>query len=127
MPHEGSAGAHGLMLPMTIIIRNKRVVTYRRYGIPALILEGKWLTALYRLRIGDVVDIEHKPGEIRLKKNVELSKERQKRLKEREELRQQRIKQLSENIYDNQTRNPITPQETSTWNSNGAHSEGSAR
>jgi hypothetical protein len=111
LPEKGSAGAHGQMLPMTIIIRNKRVVTYRRRDIPALILEGKWLTALYRLRIGDIVDIEHKqPSEIRLRKNVQLSKERQKRLKEREELRQQRIKQLSENIYDNQARNPIAPQ-----------------
>ena len=81
---------------MPIIIRNKRVVTYRRQGIPALILEGKWLTALYRLRIGDVVDIEHNhPKEIRLKKNTQLSKERQKRLKEREELRKQRIAELN--------------------------------
>ncbi len=82
------------MLAMTYILRNKRIVTYRRYGIPAIILEGKWLTALYRLNIGDVVDIDHQKKEIRLSKNVPLSKERQKRLKEREELRQQRIKEL---------------------------------
>lgn len=71
------------MLPMKkIIIRNKRVVTYRRHGIPALILEGKWLTALYGLHIGDVVDIDHQKEEIRLKKNIHLSKERQKKIKE---------------------------------------------
>ena len=90
---------------MKIIIKNKRVVTYRRQGIPALILEGKWLTALYQLRIGDVVDIDHnQPTEIRIKKNVQLSKERQKMLKEREELRKQRIEELN-NLNDNKTRN----------------------
>ncbi len=72
-----------------------RVVTYRRYGIPAVILEGKWLTENYRLNIGDLVDIDYQPKEIRFKKNVLLSKERQKRLKEREEIRKQRIQELS--------------------------------
>lgn len=72
-----------------------RVVTYRRYGIPALILEGKWLTEKYRLSIGDLVDIDYQPKEIRLTKNIPLSKERQKRLKEREEIRKQRIQELS--------------------------------
>lgn len=95
-------------------LRPTRVVTYRRYGIPAVILEGKWLTEKYRLMIGDLVDIDYQPKEIRFKKNVPLSKERQKRLKEREELRQQRIKQLSENIYDNQKRNPFSSQGEST-------------
>lgn len=80
---------------MTYILRNKRIVTYRRHGIPAVILEGKWLTALYRLHIGDVVDIDHKEKEIRLSKNFKLSKERQKKLKEREELRKQRIAELN--------------------------------
>jgi len=72
-----------------------RVVTYRRYGIPAVILEGKWLTENYRLNIGDLVDIDYQPKEIRFKKNIPLSKERQKRLKEREEIRKQRIQELS--------------------------------
>lgn len=76
-------------------LRPTRVVTYRRYGIPALILEGKWLTEKYRLSIGDLVDIDYQLKEIRLKKNVPLSKERQKRLKEREEIRQQRIKEIT--------------------------------
>ena len=73
-----------------------RVVTYRRYGIPAVILEGKWLTEKYRLSIGDLVDITYQPKEIVLKKNVTLSRERQKRLKEREAIRQQAIKQLKD-------------------------------
>lgn len=82
-----------------------RVVTYRRYGIPAVILEGRWLTEKYRLSIGDLVDIDYQPKEIRFKKNVLLSKERQKRLKEREEIRKQRISELSNPSYDNQARN----------------------
>ena len=86
-------------------LRPMRVVTYRRYGIPAVILEGKWLTEKYRLIIGDLVDIDYQPKEIRLKKNIPLSRERQKRLKEREELRQQRIRELSNQPYDNQARN----------------------
>jgi len=93
LSRKGSA-RRSLMLTMPYILRNKRIVTYRRHGIPAVILEGKWLTALYRLHIGDVVDIDHQKKEIRLTKNAPLSKERQKKLKEREELRQQRIKEL---------------------------------
>ena len=85
--------------------RPTRVVTYRRYGIPAVILEGKWLTEKYRLSIGDLVDIDYQPKEIRFKQNVPLSKERQKRLKEREELRKQRISEISDLPYDNQARN----------------------
>ena len=72
-----------------------RVVTYRRSGIPAVILEGKWLTEKYRLIIGDLVDIDYQPKEIRFKKNIPLSKERQQRLKEKEEIRKQRIQELS--------------------------------
>ena len=86
-------------------LKTTRAVTYRRYGIPALILEGKWLTEKYRLAIGDLVDIDYQPKEIRFKKNVLLSKERQKRLKEREELRKQRINELSDLSHDNQARN----------------------
>ncbi len=93
------------MLAMKKVPRPTRVVTYRRYGIPAVILEGKWLTEKYRLSIGDLVDIDYQPKEIHFKKNVLLSKERQKRLKEREELRQERIKELENQPYDNQARN----------------------
>ena len=69
------------MLPMKTL-KNTRAVTYRRYGIPALILEGKWLTEKYRLSIGDVVDIDYQPNEIRLQKNKTLSLERKNKLKE---------------------------------------------
>ncbi|MES2315515.1 MAG: hypothetical protein V4486_02140 [Patescibacteria group bacterium] len=76
-------------------LKGTRAVTYRRYGIPALILEGKWLTEKYQLRIGDVVDIDYQLKEICLKKNTPFSKERQKKLKEKEELRQQRVKEFT--------------------------------
>ena len=72
-------------------LKNSRAITYRRYGIPALILEGKWLTERYRLNIGDVVDIDYQPKEIRFRKNSQLSKERQKYLLEKEELRRKRM------------------------------------
>ena len=58
-------------------LKQTRAVTYRRYGIPALILEGRWLTEKYRLR-----------------KNNKLSLERRKRLKN--------IKSI---VYDNETGN----------------------
>lgn len=82
-------------------LRKTRVVTYRRYGIPALILEGKWLTEKYRLAIGDLVDIDYQPKEIRLRKNSQLSRERQKRLIELKEIRQQRVQELG---HDTSTR-----------------------
>ena len=82
-------------------LRKTRVVTYRRYGIPALILEGKWLTEKYRLVIGDLVDIDYQPKEIRLRKNSQLSRERQKRLIELKEIRQQRVQELE---HDTSTR-----------------------
>ena len=69
------------MLPMKTL-KNTRAVTYRRYGIPALILEGKWLTEKYRLSIGDVVDIDYQQDGILLRKNKTLSLERKKKLKE---------------------------------------------
>ena len=47
-------------------LKQTRAVTYRRYGIPALILEGRWLTEKYRLQIGDQVDIDYQSNEIRL-------------------------------------------------------------
>src|SRR3989344_4074327 len=79
------------MLPMKNKNKSTRAVTYRRYGIPALILEGKWLTAKYRLNIGDVIDIDYQPKEIRLRKNPSLSRERQAILKEKAEIRRRRI------------------------------------
>lgn len=71
--------------------KNTRAITYRRYGIPALILEGKWLTEKCRLSIGDIVDIDYQPKEIRFRKNNLLSQERQQKLKEKEEKKRQRI------------------------------------
>ncbi len=68
-------------------LQNTRAVTYRRYGIPALILEGKWLTEKYRLSIGDVVDIDYQTNEIRLQKNKTLSLERKKKLKDLQEIK----------------------------------------
>ena len=64
-------------------LKNTRAVTYRRYGIPALILEGKWLTEKYRLNIGDQVDIDYQSKEIRLRKNPSLSAQNQKRLRDK--------------------------------------------
>jgi len=92
------------MLTMMKTLRPMRVVTYRRYGIPAVILEGKWLTEKYRLNIGDLVDIDYQPKEIRFQKNISLSKERQKKLKEREEIRKQRIQEnLNEEARTNES------------------------
>lgn len=73
-------------------LKSTRAVTYRRYGIPALILEGKWLTEKYRLSIGDVVDITFHPKEIHLQKNKTLSLERKKKL--------QAIKEIKNKFYD---------------------------
>ena len=78
-----------------------RTVTYRRFGIPALILEGKWLTEKYRLKVGDQVDIDYQPNEIRLRKNSKLSLERRKRL--------ENIKKL----YDDPTGNQEDPERQS--------------
>lgn len=78
-------------------LKNTRAVTYRRYGIPALIFEGKWLTEKYRLSIGDVVDIDYQQDEIRLRKNKTLSLDRKKKLKEASE--------INSKVYDHQTGN----------------------
>lgn len=75
-------------------LKKTRVVTYRRYGIPALIIEGRWLTEKYRLQIGDHVDIDYQPNEIRLRKNNKLSLESRKR-----------SKKPKINIYDDETGN----------------------
>ena len=83
------------------LLKQTRTVTYRRYGIPALIIEGKWLTEKYRLQIGDQVDIDYQPNEIRLRKNNKLSLERRKRLKN--------VKK----IYDDSTGNQEDPERQS--------------
>lgn len=89
-------------------LKNTRAITYRRYGIPAFILEGKWLTEKYRLNIGDVVDIDYQPKEIRFKKNLALSKERQIFLKEKKEMRRQRYYQNQN--HDNETGDQKDPE-----------------
>jgi signal peptidase I len=39
--------------------QNVRRVTYRRYGIPAIIIEGKWLIRRYHMLPGDEVTIDY--------------------------------------------------------------------
>ncbi len=82
-------------------LKKTRAVTYRRKGIPAVILEGKWLEETYRLHIGDVVDIDYQSKEIRLCKNERLSRQR------REKLRQ--LARIKQNLYDSQTRSTGDP------------------
>ena len=77
-------------------LKTSRAITYRRYGIPALILEGKWLAEKYKLQIGDVVDIEYQPKTILFRKNRALSAERQKFLAESAELRRKRMYENAE-------------------------------
>lgn len=48
-------------------LKNTRTVTYRKAGIPAVILEGKWLERNYGWRIGDQISVEYQPNEIRLR------------------------------------------------------------
>ena len=88
-------------------LRKTRVITYRRYGIPALILEGKWLTEKYRLVIGDLVDIDYQPKAIRLQKNSQLSRERQKRLIEIKEIRRQRVQELEHDTITRKDENLV--------------------
>lgn len=75
-------------------LKSTRLVTYRRSGKPALILEGKWLTERYRLKVGDVIDVDYQPKEIRIRKNHKLSVERRKFLEEIAELRRQKIEAI---------------------------------
>ena len=77
-------------------LKSTRAVTYRRYGIPALILEGKWLTEKYRLQIGDHVDIDYQTNEIRLRKNTKLSLESRKILKQKNDAKQRANESTSE-------------------------------
>ena len=50
-------------------LKPTRAVTYRRQGTPAVILEGKWLTDRYKLKIGDRIEVEFLEGDIRLRKS----------------------------------------------------------
>lgn len=68
-------------------LRTTRAVTYRRPGIPALILEGHWLTKKYRLSIGDIVDIDYQLKGISLSKNAPMSLKNQKRRTDKREAR----------------------------------------
>ncbi len=68
-------------------LKATRAVTYRRPGIPAVIIEGKWLTTKYRLNIGDQVDINYQPKGISFSKNVALSAKSQKKRKDREDFK----------------------------------------
>lgn len=87
-------------------LKDTRAVTYRRPGIPALILEGKWLTEKYRLNIGDVVDIDYQPAGIRLQKNNKFSVERKQALKQTQEIKSK--------THDNETRDQKDPEGQST-------------
>ena len=57
-------------------LKPTRTVTYRRYGIPAVILEGKWLTDRYKWKMGDQIQIEYLPNEIRLRKSNRAAKQK---------------------------------------------------
>lgn len=81
-------------------LKSTRLVTYRRSGKPALILEGKWLTERYRLKVGDVVDVDYQPKEICIRKNYKLTVERRKFLKEIAELRRQQIEAIRSKSYE---------------------------
>lgn len=50
-------------------LKSTRAVTYRTYPIPAVILEGKWLKDRYGWKIGDRIQVEYLPKEIRLRKS----------------------------------------------------------
>lgn len=51
-------------------MKQTRKVTYRRWGTPAVILEGKWLTKKLGWMIGDNVEVHIQPDEITLKKST---------------------------------------------------------
>lgn len=55
--------------------KTTRTVTYRRHGVPAIILEGKWLADRYEWKIGDQIQIEYLPNEIRLHKSNGVAKQ----------------------------------------------------
>ncbi len=64
-----SPGRGGIEYPSVKELKPTRTVTYRRYGIPAVILEGKWLTDRYQWKMGDQIQIEYLSDEIRLRKS----------------------------------------------------------
>lgn len=64
-----SPGRDGVEHPSVKEPKNTHTVTYRRHGIPAVILEGKWLTDRYRWKMGDRIQIEYLSDEIRLRKS----------------------------------------------------------
>jgi len=49
--------------------KNTRKITYRKSEIPVILLEGKWLEKDYGLKIGDEVELDFSPREIRIKMN----------------------------------------------------------
>lgn len=49
-------------------IKNIRTISYRKDGVPAIIIEGKWLKNIYGWDIGDQVNVEYEPGEIKIKR-----------------------------------------------------------
>ena len=49
-------------------IKNTRTISYRKYGVPAIIIEGKWLKDIYGWNIGDQVNVIYEPGEIKIQK-----------------------------------------------------------
>lgn len=51
-------------------LKTRRIVTYRKAGIPAIILEGKWLEKLFGFKIGGVVNAEYYHNTIILR-NIE--------------------------------------------------------
>jgi hypothetical protein len=57
-------------------LKATRTVTYRRYGTPAVILEGKWLTDRYKWEMGDQIQVEYLPNEIRLRKSNRAAKQK---------------------------------------------------
>lgn len=49
-------------------IKNIRTISYRKDGVPAIIIEGQWLKNIYGWNIGDQISVEYEPGEIKIKR-----------------------------------------------------------
>jgi len=47
-------------------IKDTRTISYRKYGVPAIIIEGKWLKDIYGLSVGDHINVAYEPDEIKL-------------------------------------------------------------
>ncbi|MBI4160045.1 hypothetical protein HY504_02670 [Candidatus Wolfebacteria bacterium] len=54
-----------------IKLKNTRRVTYRRHGVPAVIIEGKWLEKMYGWKIGDQISIDYQPPDRIVLRNVD--------------------------------------------------------